>query len=642
MGFSKSGRREGRHAPPAGSVGHPAGVTAVPMWRPAVKLAVRARPIVGLLRAGGDGRLAILAVLLAAAGAVPLAAVYVTREVVDGLVAAAAVRGAWAAVRPVLLWAGAAAALLLASHLLGALAGWLRAAHVERLQDHVTGRVHEQSARLDLQFYESADFYDGLHRARTEAQYRPAALVETCCGLFQSVITLAGLAVVLAGFGPWLPAALVASALPALYVAARCGVREQQLRRARTADERRGWYFDAVLTSAPHAPELRLFDLGGRFQAAHAGLRRRLAAERLALARQRGAAEVGAAMLGLLAMGAALAWIGWQAVAGAVTLGSLAAFYTAFSQGHSTMKGLLGGVGSLYANSVFLENLSEFLALEPQLRDPASPAPVPVRTGRGAAVRFRGVTFRYPQSGRPALSQFDLELSPGQIAAVVGPNGSGKSTLVKLLCRLYDPQQGAIEIDGVDLRRYRLADLRRLVSALFQEPVRYADTASDNIAIACGGAALPVDVADALRSAGAWDLVRALPAGTETILGRQFADGVELSAGEWQRIALARALVRPGPILALDEPTSALDPWAEADWFRRFREAAGGRTAIVITHRLSTAMQADVIHVMRDGRVVESGPHALLLARGGAYARSWTAAADSGAPAVPAFAGGRL
>ena len=243
--------------------------------------------------------------------------------------------------------------------------------------------------------------------------------------------------------------------------------------------------------------------------------------------------------------------------------------------------------------------------------------PSPVQDG----IRFRNVTFRYPGAARPALDGFNLHVKAGQTAAIVGPNGAGKSTLVKLLCRLYDPLEGSIEIDGIDIRRFRLRDLRNLIAALFQPPVRYFESVDRNIRMGCASSILTgSDIRRASVAAGASTFIEGLPRGYDTPLGKMFEDGSELSAGEWQRLALARTLARPSPILVLDEPTSALDPWAEGDWYQRFRAAAADRTVLIITHRLVTAMQADVIHVMEHGRTVESGTHDALVAKGGRYA----------------------
>jgi ATP-binding cassette subfamily B protein len=314
----------------------------------------------------------------------------------------------------------------------------------------------------------------------------------------------------------------------------------------------------------------------------------------------------------------------WRALQGRATLGDLALFYQAFQRGQGLLRSLLENVGQIYANTLFLGNLFEFLELKPRVADPLQPV-LPQPSLR-EAICFRQVAFRYPGSDRRVLQDFNLTIPAGQIIAIVGANGAGKSTLLKLLCRFYDPEHGVITLDGTDIRDISLQHLRKMITVLFQWPVPYQATAAQNIAFGDlaatqGGAELEA----AALSAGAHDVIRGLPKGYDTLLGKWFANGVELSVGEWQRLALARAFFRQAQILILDEPTSALDSWAEADWFDRFRSLAKGRTAIIITHRFTIARRADMIHVMDAGRIVESGKHDELLSRGGMYARSWAA-----------------
>jgi ATP-binding cassette, subfamily B, bacterial len=335
-------------------------------------------------------------------------------------------------------------------------------------------------------------------------------------------------------------------------------------------------------------------------------------------------AEMEAGTAALVISGTALLWMVWKTVRGLLTLGDLALLYQAFQQGLRLMRSLLENLGQLYANSLFLGNLFEFLSLEPRVVDP--PTPLAITDLLRPQIRFRGVTFRYPGTERMALENFDLAIPAGQMVAIVGPNGAGKSTLLKLLCRFYDPEVGTIEINGMDLRDLSLEELRRLITVLFQQPVHYNDTVTDNISF--GDLAWLPDadeVRNAADAAGAKEIVSRLPQEYATLLGKLFTDGTELSVGEWQRIALARAFLRQAPILILDEPTSAMDPWAESDWLDRFRSLSAGRTAILITHRFTTAMRADVIHVVANGHIVESGDHEQLLAREGLYAQSWMA-----------------
>jgi ATP-binding cassette subfamily B protein len=347
----------------------------------------------------------------------------------------------------------------------------------------------------------------------------------------------------------------------------------------------------------------------------------RLRGKRLHMAREQVIAQLAASVIALLAAGAAVGWMGWKLVLGLVTLGDLALFYQAFSRGQGLMRSLLENAGQVYANSLFLGDLFEFLSLNPQVTDPEKPMPVPLlRQG----IRLEKVTFTYPGRERPVLENMSLEIPAGQVAAIVGPNGVGKSTLIKLLCRLYDPDQGQIFVDEVDLRRFKLEDLRRRITVLFQEPVHYQESASENIRLSSLNTEKEEPlIRQAASAAGADEFISRLPEGYGNLLGRWFAGGVDLSVGEWQRVALARAFLRKAPLIILDEPTSALDPWTEADWMQRFRQLAAGQTALVITHRLTTAARADVIYVMQAGKIIESGTHRELVAAGGLYARSW-------------------
>jgi ATP-binding cassette subfamily B protein len=566
------------------------------------------------------------AALLLVQGLLPAAIVYLTKPLVDSLVAAVRSGGADSAnaLRPVLWWGGLMAALMLLSEVLRVITGLVRQHQSELLQDHIAGLIHRQSIAADYAFYDLPEFYDHLHRARTDAVYRPEMLLGSLGGLAQSLVTLLAIGAVIISFGWRLPVALLMSALPALVVVLYWTLRQYDWRKRVTEDERRVWYYDWLLTSGETAAEVRLFDLGEHFQSAWGRLRTRLRNERLQLARKQSLAELGAAALALTVTISALAWMVWQAVQGAITLGVLALFYQALNQGQQLMRSSLDNAGQLYSNSLFLGNLFEFLALKPQVTDPVDPAPAPPRLNEG--IRFDRVSFSYPGSERHVLRNFSLEIPAGRIVAIVGLNGAGKSTLFKLLCRLYDVDSGNITVDGVDLREMKLRDLRRMITVLFQSHVRYSQTASENIALGDLASAPKGDEIEvAAIAAGADEIIAKLPDGYQHQLGKWFANGTELSAGEWQRIALARAFLRQAPIILLDEPTSAMDSWAEAEWMRRFRHLAAGRTAVIITHRFTTAMQADIIHVMVEGEVVESGTHRQLAASDGYYAKSWTA-----------------
>src|SRR5260221_1942305 len=566
--------------------------------------------------------------LVLALGALPVATVYLTRALVDALTAAVGPAADPSQATPAFLLATTLGGLLLFGEALGSLAGWVRGVQAKLVEEYVRALVHRQSTTVDIAFYESPEFHDRLHRARDEAGYRPVALLENAGSLLQSSTTLLAMAAILIPYGAWMACALVASSLPALLVVLRFAVRHHRWRQRSSADERRASYYDWMMTTAQAACELRLFGLGDYFRTAYQVLRARLRREHLRLAAEHAAAELGAAAFALLAAAGRLAWMLVRAVHGEATLGDLALFYLAFSQGQRLMRSLMGGVGQVYYNVLFLGNLFEFLDLRPNVRDPENPRGLarPAQSLRGLDVRFSGVRFRYPDSQRDALDGLDLAIPAGQVAAIVGTNGAGKSTLLRLLCRFYDPQTGAVALGGVDVREVAPRCLRAAITVLFQEPVRYNATVAENIALQrLKATASRAQIEAAARAAGAEALIARLPAGYETLLGKWFAGGVELSVGEWQSLALARAFLRPSPVIVLDEPTSAMDSWAEADWLRRFRTLAAGRTALIVTHRFTTAMQADVIHVMDSGRIVESGSHSSLVDRDGRYAHSWKA-----------------
>jgi ATP-binding cassette subfamily B protein len=430
------------------------------------------------------------------------------------------------------------------------------------------------------------------------------------------------LAGILWKYAGWLPMLLVATAVPGLLLVARHILKEHRWHLDHTYQERRSRYLDALITDQRSAAELRLFDLGTYHRKAFECVRDSLRRGMLRLANQGAMAELGA---GLLAWAGSLVGLGWmlhQTLDGKVKLGDLLLCFTAFQQGQALLRALLQGAGTIYKSLLFVENLDDFLGVEPAIRSGQIGGPgLPVKN----SIRFERVSFTYPGGGHRALDEFDLEIPEGKVVALVGHNGAGKSTLIKLMCRFYDPDEGRILLDGVDLRELDQEALRRRITVLFQEPVHYHATVRENIGF--GDIDRFCDekrIREAARNAGALEPIERLQEGFETVLGKLFG-GEELSVGEWQRIALARAFFRDAPLVILDEPTSAMDSWAEQDWLSRFRTLVEGKTALMITHRFTTAMHADIIHVIDNGRIAESGTHDQLVAMGRAYAASWAA-----------------
>lgn len=571
-------------------------------------------------------------ILLIVQGLLPGVTVYLTKLVVDGLrVAIETARqtrdfnaSAQVLIEPA-IWM---AAVLILTELLQGAIGWVRTVQSELLQDYISGLIQQKAVAADIAFYESPEYYDKLERARSDASGRSISLLENSGSLLQNSITLLTMAAVLIPYGSWLPLALIVSMVPALSVVMRANRQYYQWWQQTTTDRRRTQYYELLLTLGSFAPEVRLFNLGSYYQSAYQALRRRLREERLKLMVNQSMARLLAAACGLIIAGGAMIWMVWRALLGLVTLGDLALFYQAFNRGQSIARTLLGNVGQVYTNSLFINNLFEFLLLEPQVIDPPQPKslPSPIQSG----ISFKNVTFHYPGTERFVLQNFNFAIPAGKVVAIVGDNGAGKSTLIKLLCRFYDPDSGSIELDGIDYRAFSQQELRRLITVLFQSPAPYQDKALQNIAL--GDLSLSANMSDietAAKAAGAHEVIDRLPKKYDHVLGKWFAEGTDLSGGEWQRVALARAFFRRAEIIILDEPTSAMDSWAEADWLERFRTLANGRTALVITHRFTLAMRADIIHVMRNGQIVESGTHNELIALGGFYAQSWKTQTNS-------------
>lgn len=562
--------------------------------------------------------------MLIGQGILPAVLVWCVKALVDSFVEASRVPSGIDRLQPLLFYAGLVGASLLLTELLHRLGNYVRTAQSELLKDHVSDLIQRKSAEVDYGFYEMPEYHDHLHRARSDASYRPIELLENLGGLLQGAVTMLALLAVLLPYGWWLPLSLFAATVPLAAAVMANTMRRYNWQRSVTEAERRTWYYDWVLTANETAAEVRLFGLSEYFRTAYSQLRQTLRNGQLQLVKCEIVLELIAGLAALGITGATLGWMGWQTLKGVTTLGTLALFYQAFNQGQQLLRSLVGNFSGCYSNALFLGDLFEFLDLQPMIVDGENTLPVPTELREG--IKFDQVSFRYPDSECAALDRFSLTIPAGQITAIVGLNGAGKTTLIKLLCRLYDPDAGSIKIDGVELRQMELAALRRSITVLFQQPVHYNATVAENIQLGALNENLAKkEIRAAAEESGAAEVINRLPDGYDTMLGKWFSQGAELSGGEWQRLALARAFARSAPIVLLDEPTSSMDSWAEADWLRRFRGAMTGCTVIIITHRFTTAMQADSIHVMHEGQIIESGTHGALLAFGGLYAESWMA-----------------
>ncbi|MGF1673953.1 MAG: ABC transporter ATP-binding protein [Rivularia sp. (in: cyanobacteria)] len=502
---------------------------------------------------------------------------------------------------------------------------WVQSQIAELTQDYASSAIHRQAISLDLAFFESPDYYNHLHRACVEGKNQPVILLENLGELGVSTLTLLSVAVVLLPLGIWLPLGLLLSSFPSFFVMYKSNQIQNKWRLQNTMTQRYIEYYENLLIESEFAAEVRLFALGDRFHDDYQKLRQKLRTEKMRLMRSRSLAQFLASFLSLVILGIALSWMVSQMARGKLSLGDLALLLQSLWLAQGLLHRLLRTCGKTYQNLLLLQDLFEFISLQPLLtsKDGECKRHENVNLGLSKGICFEGVSFAYPGSQHLALDNFTLTIPVGQIVAIVGENGAGKSTLSKLLCRFYDPKAGKITLDGVDIRDIPTTELRQFFSVMFQFPARYHDTVTNNMIMgALNTNPTPAQIDTVAQATGADITIRQLPAGYDTLLGKRFG-GTELSGGQWQRLALARAWLRSAPIVILDEPTSAMDTWAENNWLGSLRQLAQGRTVVIITHRLTTAQHADTIHVMAQGKVVESGTHQQLLAKGGNYAQSW-------------------
>ncbi len=623
---------------PAAARANPTAGAQPTSWREKLGVLRALAQLLGLVWQAHRALTAAMIALRLARGVVPVATLWVGKLIIDAVVRGARGAGVGGLWRYVAL----EIAIVLGGELLARASALIESLLGDLFSNFVSIRLMVHSATLDLTQFEDSATYDHLERARQQTTSRIALLAQIF-SMAQDAITLTTLAIVLVAYSPWLLLLLVAAVFPSFLGETHYAALSYSLLFRRTPERRELDYLRFAGASAETAKEVQIFGLAPWLATRYGVLARRYYQENARLSIRRCAAS---ALLSVVSTGgyyAAYVVILLRAVAGVITIGMLTFLAGAFMRSRDLIQRLLLAASDVYAQSLNLRDLFAFFALRPMVvsRAETRPVPAPIREG----FVFENVCFRYAGSDRWAVRHVNLAIRPGERIALVGENGAGKTTITKLLARLYDPTEGRVLLDGIDLRDYDLASLRQAISVVFQDFVRYDLRFDENIGVGgieIAGAYLETlnatrepdatddvpavadrvraRIAEAAERSLAASLLPRLPHGYRQMLGRRFEGGVDLSGGEWQKVALARAYMREAQVLILDEPTAALDARAEYEVFLRFGELMAGRTAVLISHRFSTVRMADRIAVLVGGRVAEEGTHEALVARGGGYA----------------------
>lgn len=531
-------------------------------------------------------------------------------------------------VLPVLWWLVVAEfALAACGSMLTRVVDYLDSLLADKYTRHVSIEVMRHAAGLDLAAYEDPIFYDRLERARVQATDR-LGMIQSVGRLLQQIVTTLSLSISIVYFSPWLLLLLTAGVIPAFLGESHFAFLEYAKNFRQTPIRRHLDYLRILGGSKEAAKELKLFGLGSFLTERFTQLSNGIYRENVELSGRR--LRIGALLtvLGTLGYYGAYAWVIWHTVKGELSIGTLYFLSGAILQASNNIQQIFSTASSIADQALFLTDLLAFFKMQPTIRSKpqALLAPRPIVCG----FEFRDVSFSYPGTTRLVLDRLNFTLHPGERVALIGENGEGKTTIVKLLTRLYDPTGGQILLDGVDLRDYNIEDLYKEIGVIFQDFMRYEMTARENIAVG-----RIEDLHDserifaAARKSLADEVIAKLPGGYEQMLGRRFHQGVDISGGEWQRLALARAYLRDAQVLILDEPTAALDARSEYEVFARFAELTEGKMTLFISHRFSTVRMADRIVLLKNGRVAEDGDHRQLLALGGRYAEMFELQAAS-------------
>ena len=486
-----------------------------------------------------------------------------------------------------------------------------------RLESHMYDLLHRKSVSLDLINFENPGYFDILTRASREAPWRPGNILNNLVSVFRGLLSLLLMSGLLASLSWWLVLLLFVVNIPGVWLRLYFADILYTFQREQTPEARKSAYYNWILTGDRPSRELRLFGLGNYFISLFSKSFTRQKEEEINILRKRTLIETISTIFKSAALFIVLYQVAVRTISGNLTLGQMAMFILAFRQGMQYIKETFGSLASLYEDSLFIGDTFEFLNLKENIKA-FKPEVRPLHLA--TEIEAEDLSFSYPGNETPAINKVSFKIKKGEVVALVGNNGSGKSTLVRLLCRLYDPDNGLIRYDGNDIRNMEPEEYRKMFSVVFQDFMLYNLTAGENIRL--GDTDSPGSEHDITASASATgvdDLIRSLPKGYDTQIGNLFDDSRELSWGEWQKIAISRALYRNAPFLILDEPSSALDANTEYELFGRFREIVNGRTAILISHRFTNVKLADRIIVLNKGTVAETGTHEELMKKHGLY-----------------------
>jgi ATP-binding cassette subfamily B protein len=509
-------------------------------------------------------------------------------------------------------------AIAVLSDVLGRVVSLVDSLLSERFTNETSIRLMEHAAMLDLEDFEDSELQDQLERARRQTMGRSSLLTQLL-GQAQDVVTIIAFAAGLVAYAPWLILLLAVALIPAFIGEAHFNAASYTLNYTRTPERRELDYVRQTGSGVETAKEVKIFGLNAFLIERYRRLSEAFYQANKSLATRRAVWGSVLTTIGTLGYYVAYAYLAWGTLRGEFTIGDLTFLAGSFRRLRTLLEGLLSGFSQMAGQALYLDDLFSFFTIEPEItsREHALPFPTPMRDG----FRFESVGFRYPGAERWAVRNLTFTLHAGEVLALVGENGAGKTTLVKLLARLYDPDEGRILLDGRDLREYDLGSLRANIGVIFQDFVRYHMTAAENIAVGRIEALQDrTRIEQAARRSLADEVIERLPAQYDQVIGKRFKKGIDLSGGEWQKIAIARAYMRDAQLLILDEPTAALDARAEFQVFQRFRELSESKTAVLISHRFSSVRMADRILVLAEGELEAAGTHEELLAAGGRYA----------------------